>query len=153
MVMLPDRRLMQLLAQRLRTLAIEEAPVGRSSKQHKHTQLRNSIKEVILSDTEAVVGPNVPYARAVHDGAVIRPKKAKVLVFDPPPGWRGPVWKKAGKAIARKVTIPPNPYLARAAERFAREPLPPVIRDYVGEQTARALEAHFKSLGLEVKRG
>lgn len=135
------------LAQRLRTLAIEEAPVGRNSERHRHTQLRDSIKEHILSNTEAVVGPNVPYARAVHDGRppmVIKPARKKALY-----------WKGAAHPVkaVRHPGIRPNPYLARAAQRFTTEPLPPDIRAYVGESMARQLEAHFKSLGLEVKRG
>lgn len=126
---------------------MEEAPVGRSTRTHRHTQLRNSIKEFILSDSEAIVGPNVPYARAVHDGRgpmVIKPARKKALY-----------WKGAAHPVksVRHPGIKPNPYLARAAERFTREPLPPVIRRYVGEQVARELEAHFKSMGLEVRRG
>ncbi|TCS70758.1 hypothetical protein EDC61_11485 [Sulfuritortus calidifontis] len=146
------RQLIWLLAQHLRNLAIEEAPVGPTSARHKHTQLRGSIEAHTLSDTEAVVGTNLHYARAVHDGAVIRPKRAKALVFPAPAGWGGPMIKNTNLAVARKVTIKPNPYLARAAARFASEPLPPFIRERVGEDVARALEANFKRLGLEVKR-
>lgn len=135
------------LAQHLRTLAIEEAPVGPRTKTHKHTQLRNSIKEHILSNTEAVVGPHVPYARAVHDGRppmLIKPARKKALY-----------WKGAAHPVksVKHPGIKPNPYLARAAERFTSEPLPPDIRAYVGEAVARQLEDHFKSMGLEVKRG
>lgn len=142
------RVLLAMLAEHLREIAQRQGNIPRRT-----GNLYKSITSQVLSDREAVVGTNVLYARAVHDGAVIRPKRAKVLAFKAPPGWSGPISKKTGLAIARKVTIKPNPYLARAAERFAREPLPSAIRDYAGEETARALEDHFKRLGMEVTRG
>lgn len=142
MVKLPDRRLMQLLAEHLREIVLRQGNVPRRT-----GNLYKSIVARVLTDTEATVGTNVIYARAVHDGRppmLIKPAKKKALY-----------WKGAAHPVkrVRHPGIKPNPYLARAAQRFASEPLPPVIRDYIGESVARQLEAHFKSMGLEVKRG
>lgn len=139
--MVADRRLMQLLAEHLREIATRQGNVPRRT-----GNLYKSIVARVLTDAEAVVGTNVVYARAVHDGRppmVIRPAKKKALYWQ---GAAHPV-----KAV-RHPGIKPNPYLARAAERFTREPLPPLVRQYVGEEAARRLEAHFKALGLEVRR-
>lgn len=139
--MVADRRLMQLLAEHLREITLRQGNVPRRT-----GNLYKSIVARVLTDAEAVVGTNVVYARAVHDGRppmVIRPAKKKALY-----------WKGAAHPVkaVRHPGIRPNPYLARAAERFTREPLPPLVRQYVGEEAARRLEAHFKALGLEVRR-
>lgn len=135
------RRLMALLAEHLREIAQRQGNIPRRT-----GNLYKSITAAVISDTEAVVGTNVVYARAVHDGRppmTIKPKGKKALY-----------WKGAAHPVkaVRHPGIKPNPYLARAAARFASEPLPPFIRQTVGEDVARALEAHFKGLGLEVKR-
>ncbi|WP_124219505.1 HK97 gp10 family phage protein [Tibeticola sediminis] len=138
---LPDRRLMQMLAEHLREIAQRQGNIP-----WRTGNLYKSIIARVISDSEATVGTNVLYARAVHDGRppmVIKPARKKALY-----------WKGAAHPVkaVKHPGIKPNPYLARAAERFTREPLPPDIRAYVGEEMARALEAHFKSLGLEVRR-
>lgn len=135
------RVLLAKLAEHLREIAQRRGNIPRRT-----GNLYKSITSQVLSDREAVVGTNVLYARAVHDGLppfVIQPAKKKALY-----------WKGAAHPVqqVRHPGIKPNPYLARAAAQFAREPLPPAIRAYVGEEVAQALEAHFKSLGLEVKR-
>lgn len=136
------RRLMAMLAEHLREIAQRQGNIPRRT-----GNLYKSITADVVSDTEAVVGTNVVYARAVHDGRppmVIKAKGKKALY-----------WKGAAHPVksVRHPGIKPNPYLARAAARFASEPLPPLIRETVGEDLARALESHFKRLGLEVKRG
>jgi hypothetical protein len=141
------RALVAALAEHLREIATRQDNIP-----FRTGQLRKSIISAVLSDTEAIVGSDKIYARAVHDGAIIRPKHAKALVFKAPPGWRGRKIKNTDLAVARKVTIKPNPFLARAVETFTREPLPYHIRQMVGEEAARALEAHFRAAGLEVKR-
>jgi hypothetical protein len=139
---LDTRRLLALLAEHLREIAQRQGNIPRRT-----GNLYKSVTAQVISDTEAVVGTNVIYARAVHDGRapmVIRPKRKKALY-----------WKGAAHPVkaVRHPGIKPNPYFARAAETFAREPLPPFIRQTFGEELAQALEAHFKRLGLEVKRG
>jgi hypothetical protein len=141
------RALVAALADHLREIAIRQDNIP-----FRTGQLRDSIISAVLSDTEAVVGSDKVYARAVHDGAIIRPRRAKALVFKAPPGWRGRKIKNTDLAVARQVTIKPNPFFARAVETFTREPLPYHIRQMVGEAAARALEAHFRAAGLEVKR-
>jgi hypothetical protein len=135
------RALVAALAEHLREIATRQhnAPFRTG-------QLRKSIISAVLSDTEATVGTNLIYARAVHDGRppmVIKPARKKALY-----------WKGAAHPVkaVRHPGIKPNPFFARAVETFTREPLPYHIRQMVGEEAARALEAHFRAAGLEVKR-
>lgn len=127
------RQLLALLAEHLREIAQRQGNIPRRT-----GNLYKSITAQVISDTEAVVGTNVLYARAVHDGLpprIIKPAKKKALY-----------WKGAAHPV-RQVNHPgikPNPYLARAAERFTREPLPPFIRQSVGEDVARAGSAFQK---------
>jgi len=141
------RELVASLAQHLANIALRQGNIPWVS-----GNLYRSVKPYIISDTEAVVGSDRIYARAVHDGAIIRPKRAKALVFKAPPGWRGRKIKNTDLAVARQVTIKPNPFFARAVETFTREPLPYHIRQMVGEEAARALEEQFRAAGLEIKR-
>lgn len=135
------RALVAALAEHLREIATRQDNIP-----FRTGQLRKSIISAVLSDTEATVGTNLIYARAVHDGRppmVIKPARKKALY-----------WKGAAHPVkaVRHPGIKPNPYLARAVETFTREPLPYHIHQMVGEETARALEAQFRAAGLEVKR-
>jgi hypothetical protein len=135
------RALVAALAEHLREIATRQDNIP-----FRTGQLRKSIISAVLSDNEATVGTNLIYARAVHDGLppmVIKPAKKKALY-----------WKGAAHPVkaVRHPGIKPNPFFARAVETFTREPLPDHIRQMVGEEAARALEAQFRAAGLEVRR-
>lgn len=116
---------------------------------HQGGQLHDSIEDHVLSDTEAVVGTNLYYARWVHDGTgLYGPLKRKIV----PRTKKALHWKGAAHPVKSVKGMKPRPFLAQAAEEMARRPLPPLIRKTVGEEVARELEAHLKKTGLEVKR-
>lgn len=68
--------------------------------------LRKSIDYAATSD-KVMVGSNLPYARIHQKGAIIKPKKAKKLVFKGRGGKKVPV---------DEVTIPARPYLGVSAD-------------------------------------
>ncbi len=139
-----SRQIVALLAEYLRDLATDQGRIP-----FKTGQLRKSITSQVLSDTEAVVGTNLYYARYVHDGTGlygplkrrIRPKTRKAL------HWRG-----AAHPVKSVRGMRPRPFLAQAVEEMARRPLPPLIRQTVGEDIASEIEAQLRKSGLEVKR-
>ncbi|MBL7400851.1 hypothetical protein IL380_24525, partial [Escherichia coli] len=58
-------------------------------------------------------------------------------------------WKGAAHPVKSVQGMKPRPFLAQAAEEMARRPLPPLIRQTVGEAVARELEAQLKKTGPE----
>lgn len=149
------RQIVALLAQQLRNIALERVPKGRDREtadgaKHKGWQLHDSIKEYILSDTEAVVGSNLYYARYVHDGTgLYGPLRRKIV----PKTRKALHWPGAAHPVKSVKGMRARPFLAEAAEEMARRPLPPLIRQVAGEAIARDIEAQLKRAGLEVKRG
>lgn len=129
------------LAEHLREVATRQGNIPFRS-----GDLRKSITVQDAGPGRAVVGSNLPYARPVHDGrpaVTIKPKGKKALSW---PGAAHPV---------KKVEQPPrqgDPFLARAAERVAREGLPEGLRRRVGEDVAKRFEKVLRQQGLEVSR-
>jgi hypothetical protein len=128
--------------------------------------LRKSINETGIAEEGrdvVVIGSNLEYARAVHDGRpalVIRPKKAKMLAW-----WKnrqkGDAYKPfpTGKAfhdailageigIAKEVhqpARPANPYFARAVKTMADEGFD-FLADDLREEVIRELERELRKL-------
>lgn len=147
---------------RLRAIAVKKTvPVGKGSKSWRKTTksgrtvfggvdsqggaLRRSITCTRFAGG-AIVGTNMIYARAVHEGRrgmIIRPKRKKALA------WGG------GNAIARKVFQPArkgNPFFRTAIDifqdNFDNEVKSLGIEEGAVEELMRALE----SKGLKVKK-
>lgn len=138
-MMIDTRLLLNQLAEHLREIATRQSNVP-----FKTGDLRKSIIVHEVTADRATVGSNLPYARPVHDGRpalTIRPRKKKALY-----------WEGAAHPV-RKVTQPArkgNPFMARAAAELTATPLPPAIRQTVGEEVAQVIEAHFRAAGLHV---
>lgn len=127
------RRLLRQLAERLREIATRQGNVP-----FKTGDLRKSIIVAEVTDQQALVGSNLPYARAVHDGRpalTIRPKKKRALFW---PGAAHPV--RVVHQPARKG----NPFLVRALQQLAADPLPPEIRADFGDEVADQIEAQLR---------
>ncbi len=112
-------RLALRIAHRVQAIAIREGmvPVGKPDPDDtKRTggDLRKSLRVSSLGAGSAVLGTNLAYARAVHEGRpalVIRPRKARALR-----------WCRGGQAhFARRVFQPKRagrPFLRNALDRF-----------------------------------
>jgi phage gpG-like protein len=132
------------LAEYLRDLATDQGRIPFAT-----GQLRKSLTSQVLSDTEAVVGTNLFYARFVHDGTgLYGPMRRKIG----PKTKKALYWKGAAHPVKSVKGMPARPFLAQAAEEMARRPLPPLIRKTVGDAVAREIEAQLRKTGLEVKR-
>lgn len=140
--MIHTRRLLRQLAEHLREITTRQGNIP-----FKTGDLRKSIIVAEVTDERALVGSNLPYARAVHDGRpalTIVPKKKQALFW---PGAAHPV--RRVKQPARRG----NPYLARALQELASSPLPTKFRDDLGDDIVDALEAHLSRSGLSITRG
>lgn len=135
-------RLLLQIAQQIEREAVFRAPF--------HTgQLRKSLTSQLLSDTEAVVGTNLFYARFVHDGTglygplkkTIKPVKKKALY-----------WSGAAHPVKSVRGMAPQPFLAEALEAFLRTGPAPQIVEAFGQDVADAIVADLRAQGLEVKR-
>jgi len=88
-------------------------------------RLRNSINYNVTRPNEVVIGTNVFYAPVHQFGAEIHPVYAKMLRFVPR-GSKKPIF-------AKKVTIPPRPFLPLSG-------MPPAWESVVMGQLARYVE-------------
>lgn len=141
-------RIVLLIAERLRDKATAHGRIPFES-----GDLRKSIQVEHLGKGKAVVGSNLVYARAVHDGRpaiTIKPNVAK----NPPRGHRKHKNPKrarlkfsiGGKTVfARQVHQPARkgqPFLREAAEEMQREGfdwLKPALADEVGEAMVKEI--------------
>jgi len=139
------------IAERIRKKATKYVPVGKN-------KLRESIQVEHTGPEMAVVGSNLAYARAVHDGRpaiTIKPN----IKDNPPRGYRkhrNPKrarlkFKIGGQTIfARQVHQPArkgNPFLRKAAEEVEREGfgfLMPYLRKEVSEEIAKNIARQIK---------
>lgn len=138
------RQVLAQLAEYLRDLATDQGRIP-----FKTGQLRKSITSQVLSDTEAVVGTNLYYARWVHDGTgLYGPMRRKIV----PKKKKALHWPGAAHPVKSIKGMKARPFLAQAAEELTRRPLPPLIRNTVGEEIAREIEQQLRKTGLEVKR-
>ncbi len=146
-------RIVLLIAERLRDKATAHGRIPFES-----GDLRKSIQVEHIGKGKAVVGSNLVYARAVHDGRpaiTIRPNVAK----NPPRGKRKHNDPKrarlrfniGGKTVfAKKVdqsARPGNPFLRDAAEEMVHEGfdwLEPVLADEVGEAMVKEISKRIK---------
>lgn len=119
--------------------------------------LRKSIQAELISPGKSSVGSTLPYARAVHDGATIKPKKTapykkevtrrsksgKVSTFKQTFHPRL-VFEIDGETIfAKQVTIPSQPFLHEAFEEMDRENYD-FLNSYLEKQGIDYLEDQFK---------
>lgn len=118
--MLDPQQISLHIAERIREIATrqENIPFWRGD-------LRKSLVVQPLGESSAVVGSNLPYARAVHDGRpaiTIKAKKGKALVF----------WAD-GRVTARKTPVPfPR---SKAAFRQAVKDGELIVRSQVNQPT------------------
>lgn len=126
------RRVTLLVAEKLREIATRQGIVPFDT-----GDLRKSHVVLPLGSDSAVVGSNLPYARAVHDGrpqTIIRPRRAKALFF---PGLDHPV--KQVRQPARHG----NPWLRRSVDRLKLEGLD-FLSPEIGDSAVKALEAAIR---------
>ena len=106
-----DRNILALqIAERLRDLGTKQGRIP-----FRTGDLRKSIYADLQGTGRAVVGSNLNYARAVHDGRpaiTIRPKRGKVLRWPGPNGW---MFATEVHQPARKG----QPFLAEAAQEMS----------------------------------
>ena len=127
------------LAQRLRELSIKELPVRTG-------QLRRSITVHRTGHGKRVIGTNLEYARAVHDGrpqVTIRPRNKKALF------WKG------AKHPVKKVTQPArkaNPFFVRAGKKFiahAEDEIELTCKDILERDALERLKKELKKAKIK----
>lgn len=129
---------------------IEEIATRQGRIPYRTGQLQKSITSQVLSDTEAVVGSNLFYARFVHDGTgIYGPLQRKIT----PRRKKALYWKDAAHPVKSVRGQKPQPFLAEAVEEFARVGPATAIIDRFGRDVADAIALELQRQGLEVKRG
>lgn len=133
--MLTTRQIVLHIAEKVREVATRQGNVP-----FRTGDLRKSIVTHLVSDTSAVVGSNLPYARAVHDGRraiTIRPKNGKVLKFtiDGKTVYARQVRQKARRG---------RPFLLNAVVQVKREGLG-FLKRQLGEEIVAELERGFRA--------
>jgi hypothetical protein len=164
--MLSPQQVSLQIAEKIREIATRQGNVP-----FRLGDLRKSLVVRPLGSSGAVLGSNLPYARAVHDGrpaVTIRAKNGKALVFwadgrvtkggRPKPFPKGKAFKQAvedQELIVRSVVHQParkgQPFLREAVAELRREGLgwlaPRIGRDLVVE-----LEKALRASGVAVRR-